>query len=560
MRNNVSKIIGQVAMAGVLLTGLFSCSRDIPALKEYGTSSDSLNFQLAQRKIMVIGVDGAVGDAVKKADAPNMHAFTKHAVYSYDVLVDTPTTSATAYTSLFTGVRVEKHQVKDNTFSGNNLAEYPLIFDYLKAANSNINIAGYTTWNPLFSQYLLAGATRNVNLPGNDVAIKDSVVNFLKNGTPDMVFCNFSSVNKAGLDFGFGDASSKYMQAITRVDEYIGSIYAAIREREIKYKEDWVILIVSDHGGNGTEVGGTTEEERNTFYISYNKNFNARQLAKSSLNTVFARFDNYNSGANSGDPVFNPDQYSQFTIELKIRTNRILCDEAIASNKDWDSGGNPGWLICLQPGSQGWRWQTGNGAGSRKDLNPSVPPLSDNQWHHIAVVMDNANSKVSLYQDGKFYLTSDTHKGPLNSGKAKTISIGEDITGQYSTSWCSGSKSAMQLGDVRFWKTGLDSATIRKYSCGPIDETHPNLDDLVASWMCNDGSGTVIRDQGTAHKDLDFFGAPTWEDIEAGFCGTTFPKKFPLPSDGTILLMNWMKAPVKDSWKMDGIITLPDFY
>jgi hypothetical protein len=559
MRYNVFKIVGLFAMASGLVTGLLSCSREMPALKQYGTSSDSLNYQLAKRKVLIIGIDGAVGDAVKKADAPNMQALTKHAVYSYDVLIDTPTTSATAYASLFTGVRVGKHEVKDNTFSGNKLSEYPLVFDYLKATNSNINITGYTTWDPLFSQYLLAGATKSVNLPGKDADVRDSVVNFLKTGTPDFLFCNFSGVNKAGKDYGYGDAYGRYMQAITTVDGYIGKIYAAVQERETKYNEDWVILIVSDHGGNGALVGGTTEEERNTFYISYNKKFNSRQLAKSALNTVFARFDNYNSGASSTDPAFNPDQYAQFTIELKIRTGRIQCDEAIATNKDWNSGGNPGWLICLQ-GNQGWRWQTGNGQGERNDYNPSAPPLSDNQWHHIAAVMDNASRKVNLYQDGVLVMSKDTHKGPLNSNKTKTLAVGEDITGGYSSAWCSGSKSAMQLGDIRFWKTGLDSGTIRKYSCGPIDETHPNLDDLVASWMCNDGNGNKLKDQSPLRKDLDFFGSPTWEDIEAGFCGTTFPKKFPLPSDGTILLMNWMKAPVKDSWNMDGIITLPDFY
>lgn len=40
----------------------------------------------------------------------------------------------------------------------------------------------------------------------------------------------------------------KYIEKIKRCDEYVKNILDSIEEREKNYKEDWLVLLTTDHG------------------------------------------------------------------------------------------------------------------------------------------------------------------------------------------------------------------------------------------------------------------------------------------------------------------------
>ncbi|MEX2118734.1 MAG: sulfatase-like hydrolase/transferase [Pirellulales bacterium] len=46
-----------------------------------------------------------------------------------------------------------------------------------------------------------------------------------------------------------------YVEAIERVDSLIGSVLEALAGRAALAEEDWLIVVVTDHGGKGTEHG-----------------------------------------------------------------------------------------------------------------------------------------------------------------------------------------------------------------------------------------------------------------------------------------------------------------
>src|SRR5205085_10178162 len=59
---------------------------------------------------------------------------------------------------------------------------------------------------------------------------------------------------------GFHPALAPYRFAIEQVDAHIGRILEALRARKSYAREDWLILVTSDHGGKGFKHGGGQKE------------------------------------------------------------------------------------------------------------------------------------------------------------------------------------------------------------------------------------------------------------------------------------------------------------
>jgi len=73
----------------------------------------------------------------------------------------------------------------------------------------------------------------------------------------------------------YGD-SPPFIDALQKLDIQIGKLYDAILYRKQNFKEDWMIIITTDHGRNekdGKGHGGQSQRQRSTWIIS-NKQFN----------------------------------------------------------------------------------------------------------------------------------------------------------------------------------------------------------------------------------------------------------------------------------------------
>jgi len=105
----------------------------------------------------------------------------------------------------------------------------------------------YAVANSLNAQYITAAndaATRLETL----AAIGDP------NG-PDLIFNILEHVDSAGHGSGFGNYSPRYVEAFRTSDRYGLDFINAVHERPSYANEDWLILIVSDHGGIATGHG-----------------------------------------------------------------------------------------------------------------------------------------------------------------------------------------------------------------------------------------------------------------------------------------------------------------
>jgi arylsulfatase A-like enzyme len=80
----------------------------------------------------------------------------------------------------------------------------------------------------------------------------------------------------------YGD-SRQHHEAIALLDQQVSRIAAAVSYREQQYREDWMIIITTDHGRDsisGKDHGGQSDRERTTWIIS-NKKLDNSILRKS---------------------------------------------------------------------------------------------------------------------------------------------------------------------------------------------------------------------------------------------------------------------------------------
>ena len=170
-----------------------------------------------------------------------------------------------------------------------------------------------------------------------------------------------------------------------------------------------------------------------------------------------------------------------FTMELYVRSGGWSADPGILSNKNWDSGLNPGFIIAGKSDGVNWKFNIADGS-ERIDIDGIA--INDNIWHHIAVTYDQDGMK-QLWQDGVMVGESaDVLSGDVDT--ALDLIMGADGNGNY--------RFTGQVAEVRIWNTVLDPSTLTEYVCG-VDVDHPNYADLLHYWKCDEGTGADLNDQ-----------------------------------------------------------------
>lgn len=114
-----------------------------------------------------------------------------------------------------------------------------------------------------------------------------------------------------------------------------------------------------------------------------------------------------------------------YSIALWVNTTSSNSDPSIIADKDWGSGGNPGFILS-QIGSN-WKLNAGNG-GARIDANGN--DINDGVWHLIGATFDRDGS-ATIFQDG-ITLGSVDMTALTDMTVANSIRLAQDGTGAYS--------------------------------------------------------------------------------------------------------------------------------
>lgn len=211
------------------------------------------------KRVLFIGIDGLRSDALEQAQAPALHALIEHGTYSPDALVRpadqifAATSSGPGWTSILTGVWPSLHGVQDNGFEGNRLAEHPSVFEML-APRWTGSLSNWPPVNKLLGPKatlapLVESEPESYELA--DRALTQSALTILSTLEPELLFVMYGSVDAAGHNKGFRLDGKPYMDAIAFADQQVGALLTGLHARRSVAQEDWLVIVTSDHGGQG---------------------------------------------------------------------------------------------------------------------------------------------------------------------------------------------------------------------------------------------------------------------------------------------------------------------
>lgn len=237
-------------------------------------------FASQPRKVLIIGIDGTRSDALQQANTPNLDGLLVNGLYTFNAWHCGITISGPSWSDIMCGVWEPKHGVQENSYAGSNYNQYPYFTTHARSVKPNLYMVQVAEWPALNDNVYNDSWDKKIQVPdGGGVLTADSAVANLANPNLDAMFVYFDAVDLAGHDSGFDPNNPAYISAIEGVDGHIGTILNALYARPNYAQEDWLILVITDHGGNGTSHGLATTMERNIWWIANGDAVDHKQLA-----------------------------------------------------------------------------------------------------------------------------------------------------------------------------------------------------------------------------------------------------------------------------------------
>ncbi len=233
----------------------------------------------AEKKVLLIGLDGVRVDVLDAADTPHIDSLRREGVYSARARNVLPTVSGPNWSSMLTGVTPERHGVRSNDFRGNAYAAFPDFLTRLEQVDSAFATFAVVDWPPLGTTasggpVISDAIDRKVNLNGDALGYAEAdarsvqvAVEVLATEDPDAAFVYLGNIDVVGHETG--SLSAAYRESIEQADAYVGALLAALRRRATYDREDWLLLISTDHGRRDDGGhGGESELERTIFVLA----------------------------------------------------------------------------------------------------------------------------------------------------------------------------------------------------------------------------------------------------------------------------------------------------
>jgi predicted AlkP superfamily pyrophosphatase or phosphodiesterase len=235
------------------------------------------------RKALVVLLDGVRFDRLTQASTPVLDGLAATGflaptrIFGTDVA---PTLSGPAISSIATGVWPDKHRVPGNQLHGHALKRYPDFLTRLEAAVPPRRTFAGLDWAPLglpqdggpvFSDAIatkIALATDQTWAAYrlDDARLLDAAVRILRERDPDAAFVYLGATDMAAHEFGC--LGAQYRQAIETCDRQVGELLAALDARSGRADEQWLVIVVTDHGHlDEGGHGGDSDAERTAWML-----------------------------------------------------------------------------------------------------------------------------------------------------------------------------------------------------------------------------------------------------------------------------------------------------
>lgn len=326
-----------------------------------------------KKKTVFVIIDGISKDVIEKIATPNLDEIAKEGamISAYqggekNEFNQTPTISAPGYSNVITGVWFHKHNVPDNAIKAPNY-HYPTIFRLFEDQYPDKKTAIFSSWEDNRTKLVGEGLpqTGNIKLDYHfdgleldtakyphdkgrtfmakiDQAVVDDAARVIGEEAPDLSWVYLEYTDDMGHMYG---DSEQFYDAVRSADRQMGQLWRAIKLRKEKYKEDWLIVITTDHGRDpktGKGHGGQTDRERASWIVTNAKGLNAyaKQTEQASVVDILptiARFMNINLTTEQQRELDGVPLIEKVSISKPVATR-----EANKIKLNWTPTGNEG--------------------------------------------------------------------------------------------------------------------------------------------------------------------------------------------------------------------------
>lgn len=521
-----------------------------------------------KRKVLLIGIDGATGEDMKKIMPPVISSILPNSKYSWQSRSDAPVSDAGTWKNIMTGIATI-HNIQDSTFivpesasEHDAVVEYPSFIERLQATPKMRYSVAISPWQSLVDRLLLyADEPIAVN---NDAAAADTAVKKIGISKADLVVVNFNQVNQAGLKYGYSADVPEYKTAVTQVDTYIGKLLDALKARKTYANEEWLVVITSNHGGINKGFTSQTERERNSFNLYYNPAFKKVEIDNMPLTDGFlfpaakAVTDVKAVLASANAALYDIGTTGDKTMQLKVQvksTGGASAHAVILSKLNASYGTVNGWEFMVELSATATRrFRVVMGYNSSTLIYVYAPANFDlNKWYAITlkIYTDAGKRMAVLYVDGVPGAAVDITG--RNIGTVPYDLILGNINSAVST-------SSYAVNDIAIYNKALSDDEIKSFTCSDgIKTTDPSYANLIGYWPCKQVNGTKLLNQapGAIGKDLILGGnGGSWTPLEKTVCNATAPSGNTIMavsnSDIASQIIYWFGVNINDSWKLNG--------
>jgi len=226
-------------------------------------------------KVLLIGLDGVRVDKLREAATPHLDSLIAAGAFTGAARTGRPTVSGPSWSSMLTGVWPDKHGVLGNEFSANRYTEFPDFLTRMEQADSSYGTYAVVDWPPLGTPAdggpLLSAAVDRIDFfDGESLGYRtadslsvEAAVEALAFMDIDAAFVYLGDIDVVGHQTS--SLSPEYRAAIEWADTRVGMLLEAVAARRTLPREDWLILVSTDHGR--TDAGGHGGESDLEFQI-----------------------------------------------------------------------------------------------------------------------------------------------------------------------------------------------------------------------------------------------------------------------------------------------------
>ena len=228
--------------------------------------------------MLLIGIDGIRVDILQAAATPNLDDLAANGELTLSARIRPKTVSGPGWSSMLTGVWMDKHGVENNDFSSSRYDLYPDLLTRIEQLRPELSTLAVVDWPPLGTsqdggpllshQIDLVININGDNLgygPADELSVELAAAR-LRTGDPDATFVYLGDTDVVAHDTS--SLSSEYRAAIETADRQVGVLLDAVRGRPTYAQEDWLIISSTDHGRDDEGGhGGESEKELTIYYL-----------------------------------------------------------------------------------------------------------------------------------------------------------------------------------------------------------------------------------------------------------------------------------------------------